>query len=100
MWRQYVDVDNTADRRLFNEIIRVYGLFHGVCQNTGIAIDDYSRLHGNVESSISIRETDFRPPYAQHPELQVSERINQIYSEARSRLFLVNPAESMLVFLR
>jgi hypothetical protein len=95
-WKQYRE--NNTDRRLFKDINQLYGLIYGLCQNIGIAIDDYSKLYGNINSNISVREEDFRPPYIEDPELQVSERISQINREAENCLLLVNRTESMLGF--
>jgi hypothetical protein len=80
------------------EINQHYGLIHGLCQNIGIAIDDYSKLYEKITSSMSVREENFRPPYVDDPELKVSERISQIYREAENCLLLVNRTESMLGF--
>ena len=96
MWKQHEE--NDTNRRLFMEINQIYGLIHGLCQNIGIAIDDYSKLHAQITSNISVSEEDFRPPYVNDSELKVSERISQIYGEAENCLLLVNRSESMLGF--
>jgi hypothetical protein len=95
-WKQYVE--NDKDRRFFKEINQHYELIHGLCQNIGIAIDDYSKLHVQITSNISLREEDFRPPNLNDIELKFSERISQIYREAENCLLLVNHTQSMLGF--
>jgi hypothetical protein len=100
-WKKYVEKD-TSDvkdsRYLFKEISQLYGQIYGVCQNIGVAIYDYSELYGRIKSGISVKEENFRPPYVQDPELQVSERVSQINREAENCLLLVNPSKSMLGF--
>ena len=95
-WKQYID--NDTDRRLFKDINQLYGLIYGICQNIGIAIDDHSKLHSKISSNLSVREQDFKPPYIEDRERQVSERISQINTEAENCLLLVNPIESILGF--
>jgi hypothetical protein len=94
-WKQYIENNG---RGLFVEINYFYGLIHGLCQNIGIAIDDYTKLYNKIKSNISIKEEDFKPPYLQDPEFPVSERITRINKEAENFLLLVNRTESVLGF--
>ena len=68
-WKEYQE--NNNNRRLFKDVNNLYGLIYGICQNIGIAIDDYSKLSGTTRSNICIKEVDFRPPYVENQELSL-----------------------------
>jgi hypothetical protein len=96
LWKNNEDISNTKDDRyLFHIIYELYGQIYGLCQNIGTAIRDYFDLYHKIKSSISKREKDFKALPFQDPEVQVSERIDEINRETENCL-LVNPSESIL----
>jgi hypothetical protein len=97
LWKKHEEKDNSItkdDRHLFHMIYELYGQIYGICQNIGTAIRDYFDLYQKIKSNISKREKDFTLP-VQDPEIQVSERIDEINRETENCL-LVNPSESIL----
>ena len=98
LWKKHEEKDNsnTKDERYLLHIINeVYGQIYGICQNIGTAIRDYFDLYQKIRSNISKREKDFKALPVQDPEIQVSERIDEIIRETENCL-LVNPSESVL----
>ncbi len=98
LWKKHEEKDNsnTKDERYLLHIINeVYGQIYGICQNIGTAIRDYFDLFQKINSNISKREKDFEALPVQDPEIQVSERIDEIIGETENCL-LVNPSESIL----
>jgi hypothetical protein len=98
LWKKYGNKDNSItkdDRYLFHMIYELYGQLYGLCQNIGTAIRDYFDLYRKIKSNISKREKDFKASLARDPEVQVSERIDEITRETENCL-LVNPSESIL----
>jgi hypothetical protein len=99
-WNEYNEKDpsDTFDKnRLFLQLIKTYIQVHGICQNIGMAIYDYSDLQGLIQSNIDIKEKDFRKPLIADPEITVSERISRLDGETENCL-LINPKESILGF--
>ena len=98
LWKKHEEKDNynpKDERYLLHMIYEVYGQIYGICQNIGTAIRDYFNLYQQVKSNISKREKDFKALPVRDPEIQVSERIEEIIRETENCL-LVNPSESML----
>jgi hypothetical protein len=98
LWKKHEEKDNSNtkdDRYLFHIIYELYGQIYGICQNIGTAIRDYFDLYQKIKSNISQREKDFTASPFQDPEIQVSERIDEITRETENCL-LVNPSESIL----
>jgi len=98
LWKKHEEKDNSNtkdDRYLFHIIYESYGQIYGICQNIGTAIRDYFDLYQKIKSNISKRENDFEALPVQDPEIQVSERIDEINRETENCL-LVNPSESIL----
>ena len=98
LWKKHEEKDNsnTKDERYLLHIINeVYEQIYGICQNIGTAIRDYFDLYQKIKSNISKREKDFKALPVQDPEIQVSERIDEIIRETENCL-LVNPSESIL----
>jgi len=98
LWKKHNEKDNSNtkdDRYLFHMIYELYGQIYGLCQNIGTAIRDYFDLYHKIKSSISKREKDFKALPVQDPEVQVSERIDEINRETENCL-LINPSESIL----
>jgi hypothetical protein len=99
-WKEYNEKDpsDTFDKkRLFLQLIKTYIHISGLCQNIGIAIYDYSKLHGSVQSNIAVKEKDFKKPLIADPEITVSERISRLDRETENCL-VINPEESVLGF--
>lgn len=99
-WKEYNEKDSpdTFDkRRLFLQLIKTYVQVSGLCQNIGVAIYDYSELHGLIQSNIRVKEKDFRKPLIADPEITVSERISRLDRETENCL-LINPEKSTLGF--
>jgi hypothetical protein len=99
-WKKYIEKDISEvrdDRYLFLTIHKSYGQIYGLCQNIGIAIDDYFKSYEEIESNIRIKETDFIKPYIADPEITVSERINLLDRETENCL-LINPEKSIIGF--
>ena len=97
LWKKHDEEDNSStkdDRYPFHIIYELYGQIYGICQNIGTAIRDYFDLYQKIKSNISKREKDFKALPAD-PEIQVSERIDEINRETENCL-LVNPSESIL----
>lgn len=64
-WKEYNEKDppDTFDkRRLFLQLIKTYVQVSGLCQNIGVAIYDYSELHGLVQSNIRVKEKILENP--------------------------------------
>ncbi len=98
LWKKHGEKDNSYtkdDRYLFHIIYELYGQIYGLCQNIGTAIRDYFDLYHKIKSNISKKEKDFKALPVQDPEIQVSERIDEINRETENCL-LVNPSESIL----
>lgn len=98
LWKKYGEKENSNikdERYLFHMIYELYGQIYGSCQNIGTAIRDYFDLYHKIKSTISKREKDFKALPVQDPEVQVSERIDEINRETENCL-LVNPSESIL----
>jgi len=98
LWKKHGEKDNsnTRDERyLFHIIYELYGQIYGLCQNIGTAIRDYFDLYHKIKSTISKREKDFKALLVQDPQVQISERIDEINRETENCL-LVNPSESIL----
>jgi hypothetical protein len=97
LWKKHEEKDNSTtkdERYLLHTINEVYGRIYGICQNIGTAIRDYFDLYQKIKSNISLREKDFKALPVQDPEIQVSERIDEIIRETENCL-LVNPSESI-----
>ena len=97
LWKKHDEEDNSStkdERYPFHIIYELYGQIYGICQNIGNAIRDYFDLYQKIKSNISKREKDFKALPAD-PEIQVSERIDEINRETENCL-LVNPSESIL----
>ena len=97
LWKKHDEEDNSStkdERYPFHIIYELYGQIYGICQNIGTAIRDYFDLYQKIKSNISKREKDFKALPAD-PEIQVSERIDEINRETENCL-LVNPSESIL----
>lgn len=97
-WQKYVEKDTSDvldERYLFRIIYESYGEIYSLCQNIGLAIQDYLVLHQKIKSNIGVKEEDFKVPYVQDPEDDVSGRISQINQEAKKCL-LANPTTSTL----
>ncbi len=98
LWKKYGDQDNSNtkdDRYLFHIIYELYGQIYGLCQNIGTAIRDYFDLFYKIKSTILKRAKDFKALLVQDPQVQVSERIDEINRETENCL-LINPSESIL----
>jgi hypothetical protein len=98
LWKKHEEKDNSNtkdDRYLFHIIYESYGQIYGICQNIGTAIRDYFDLYQKIKYNISKREKDFKTLPVHVPEIQVSERIDEINRETENCL-LVNPSESIL----
>jgi len=98
LWKKHEERDNsnTKDERYLLHISNeVYGQIYGISQNIGTAIRDYFDFYQKIKSNISKREKDFKVLPVQDPEIQVSERIDEIIRETENCL-LVNPSESIL----
>ncbi|MGB8934848.1 MAG: hypothetical protein WCC17_07060 [Candidatus Nitrosopolaris sp.] len=98
LWKKHDEKNNSNtkdDRYPFHKICELYGQIYGICQNIGTAIRDYFDLYQKIKSNISKREKDFKSLPVQDPEIQVSERIDEIKRETENCL-LVNPSESIL----
>ena len=98
LWKKPEEKENCNardERYLFHIIYELYGQIYGVCQNIGTAIRDYFDLYHKIKSTISKREKDFKALLVQDPQVQISERIDEINRETENCL-LVNPSESIL----
>jgi hypothetical protein len=99
-WKEYLasdKLDTFTNKRRYHEVLKTYFIIYGLCQNIGIAISDYSRLHSQIESSIRLQDKDFTRPLIADPEITVSERLSRLTQELENCL-LANPTESILGF--
>ena len=99
-WKEYLasdKLDTFTNKRRYHEVLKTYSIIGGLCQNIGIAISDYSRLHSQIESSIRLQDKDFTRPLIADPEITVSERLSRLTQELENCL-LANPTESILGF--
>lgn len=88
LWKKREEKDNSTkdERYLLHIINEVYGQIYGISQNIGTAIRDYFDLYQKIKSNISKREKDFKVLPVQDPEIQVSERIDEIIRETENCL--------------
>lgn len=99
-WKEYIESDKSdtlTNKRRYHTVLKTYSIIGGLCQNIGLAIYDYFRLHYRIESNISVKEKDFTRPLIADPEITVSERLSRLTQEMENCL-LVNPSESILGF--
>jgi hypothetical protein len=99
-WKEYIEsdkLDTFTNKRRYHTVLKTYSIIGGLCQNIGLAISDYFRLHSLIESNISLQDKDFTRPLIADPEITVSERLSRLTQELENCL-LANPSESILGF--